>query len=492
MSKPEHKVIYNQDFYELFYELFTGEFPCNIEKPINPEHVDHMVDEVADGGADVFLVNPNSQKVNYPSKVWETYWDNEEFRGTRLGLSKVFGKVEELAQQCDYLEQALARCRQRGIVPGVSIRMNDMHGFGEWPKSPMFSRFYMEHPEWQLDGRHPARGYASRALNYAIPQVRDHYMSLIREIASEYDIEVLELDFSRFQAYFYRDNIQQHCATMTKFIAEVRSAVDATGQEIALMPRIAATPGGALGLGFDVQAWAQQGIIDGITVSEFLSTGWELPIAQFRSLVGPDVAVYAGTDAEAFTWEGLNQQQLALDAELLRGFAAGYLASGADGVNLFNFFIPRQKRQPQEPLFNVLAQMGDLESLRSKERRHAITSGFQIAEFDLPRQVPVELSPGQSRKFGMTLAGEGPGVQGSLLIIFDGTAHSDDLWLYLNDQPIGCAAQVVEGEQGTFQSQVATFDLPQGAVRDGTNEVIVRCENTTIRIVGLEVRFAAK
>jgi len=487
MSKPEHRVIYNEDDSILFYEV-SGR-----KERITPEHVDRMVDEVADGGADVLLVCPGAQKVNYPSKVWERYWDNEEFQGTRE-WSQYFGKQKELAQQCDYLERALARCRQRGIVPGVTIRMNDMHGFPQWPKSPMFSRFYMEHPEWQLDGRHPARGYASRGLNYAIPEVRDHYMALIREIASEYDIEVLELDFNRFPAYFYRDNIEQHCATMTEFIAEVRNTVDATGREITLLPRIAATPGGALGLGLDVQAWAQQGIIDGITPSQFLNTGWELPIDQFRRLVGPDVAVYAGTDAQAFIWDGLSRVDLALNRELLRGFAAGYLASGADGVNLFNFFTCRQPNQPQpqQPLFEVLAEMGNLESLRSQERRHAITSGFQMVESDLPRQVPVELSRGQSRKFCITLAAEGPEVQGSVLITFDGTAHSDDLWLYLNDQPIGCATQVVEGEQGKFRSQEAAFDLPHGVVRDGANEVIVRCENTTIRIVGLEVRFAEK
>ncbi len=488
MSKPEHRVIYNQDDSALF------QLVRDRKEPIRPEHVDEMVDEVADGGADVFLVCPNTQKVHYPSKVWETTWDNEEFRGSRLWV-RLFEKQKELAQQCDYLERALARCRQRGIVPGVSIRMNTVHGFPEWPKSPEFSRFYMEHPQWQLNGRYPARGYTSRGLNYAIPEVRDHYMSLIREIAGEYDIEMLELDFLRFPAYFYRDNIEQHCATMTEFIAEVRSTLDATGRDIALLARIAATPGGALGLGFDVQAWAQQGTIDGITVSEFHTTGWELPIDQFRSLVGPHVAVYAGGQSRAFTWKGLDPwHHLAANRELLRGFAAGYLASGADGVNLFNFFTCRQsyRPQPQEPPFEVLAEMGDLEGLRSKERRHAITSGFHLVESDLPRQVPVELSSGQSRKFGMTLAAEGPGVQGSLLIIFDGTAHSDDLWLYLNDQPIGCAAQVVEGEQGTFRSQVASFDLPQGVVLDGANELIVCCENTTIRIVGLEVRFAKK
>ena len=62
MPKPEFKVLYNEDDTAIFHATETS---------VKPEHVDTMVDEVADGGADVMLICPNSQTVNYPSKVWE-------------------------------------------------------------------------------------------------------------------------------------------------------------------------------------------------------------------------------------------------------------------------------------------------------------------------------------------------------------------------------------------------------------------------------------
>ena len=74
--------------------------------------------------------------------------------------------------------------------------------------------------------------------------------------------------------------------TMTGFIREVRKILDGTGRHIALIPRIAPSPGAARQLGFDVQAWAKEGLIDGITAANFISAAWEIEIEHFRSLVG--------------------------------------------------------------------------------------------------------------------------------------------------------------------------------------------------------------
>ncbi|HUW32032.1 MAG TPA: hypothetical protein VM223_10500 [Planctomycetota bacterium] len=61
MPRLPYRVVYNQDCTNLF---------VTVKDPLRPEHVDRMVDEVADGGADVLLVNPNAQRVNYPSRAW--------------------------------------------------------------------------------------------------------------------------------------------------------------------------------------------------------------------------------------------------------------------------------------------------------------------------------------------------------------------------------------------------------------------------------------
>ena len=104
--KPKFRVLFNQDCTNFFDR---GEH--------TKEAVQLMIDEVADGGADVFLVNPNAQLVNYPSKVWQTFWD-----GYKEGDRSFFGSIDDkgvarrehwvgqmakLAEECDYLATAL-------------------------------------------------------------------------------------------------------------------------------------------------------------------------------------------------------------------------------------------------------------------------------------------------------------------------------------------------------------------------------------------------
>ncbi len=188
------RVLYNQDCTNLF---------AITKEPLAPEHVDRMVDEVADGGADAMLINPNAQRTCYPSRAWQTFWD-----GYTPGNRAFFGPVkdEEMSGReawirqmkhlddsgCDYLERALARCRHKGITPGVTVRMNDMHD-APTPTTHMFSSFYIEHPELHLNNP-PSCGWSAAGLSYEHAEVREHYLKLIRELVMEYDVEILELD----------------------------------------------------------------------------------------------------------------------------------------------------------------------------------------------------------------------------------------------------------------------------------------------------------
>ena len=486
MTKPAYRVLYNQDGADLF--VITRE-------PITPAHVDTMVDEVADGGADVMLINPNFQLVDYPSKVWQTAWE-----GYTPGDMTFFGspedgslesrdhwvsQMERLSRQCDYLARALARCRERGITPGVSVRMNDMHD-APWPDSHLFSRFYREHPQYRLPDI-PVRGWASRSLDYEHAEVREHYLTLIGELVNDYDVEVVELDFLRFTAYFDREDLPRHRRTMTGFMGQVRELLDKTGRQIALMPRLATTPGMALELGFDVQAWAQAGLIEAVSLGTFLNTGWEMAVERYRDLVGEDVAVYASNDSAAARWDGLPYEGLPANRQLLRGFAAGYLAAGVDGVEMFNFFCAREWAEPAEPDFASMAEMRDLAGLRDKPRRHLLTAGVSQLEVDLPAQVPVVLESGHSRRFEMLLAAEASGQQAHCRVIFEGKASPDDLWLRVNETPVGHAVEIAPGPKAQRQSQLAVFALDSGVIQDGRNELVVRCEGQAVTVLGLDV-----
>ena len=496
MAKPNYRVIYNYDSGPIFFQ----------KEPVTPDHVDQMVDDVADGGADVLLVCANDQTACFPSRTWQRFWDGFEDGDMSFFVDvpekRIANRVHwikqtrRLAEQCDYLERSMARCRQRGLVPGISMRMNDMHGGGEGPKSHMRSRFYQDNPQFHIKCIDP-RGYAREALDYCHPEVRDHAMALIRELVEYYDHDVLELDFTRFAFYFDRFDIAEHCEIINGFLREVRDLIAASGRNIALIPRVASSLGAALQLGFDVQAWAREGLVDGITVSQFINTGWEMPLDQFRQLIGPDVALYAGTMAGACHWDGLPSERLATNPELLRGFTAGYHALGADGINLFNFFTPLLLKPPVRPCYAAMAELRDAEGLRAKSRRHLITGGGEVVECDLPGQVPVSIGTDKTRRFEMVLAAEAEGAEVTARVFFDGQSKPEDLWLRIGLHSVGHAVEVRKGPEGAEgkvhrectprKSRIAVFKVPPGIIQDGRNEFVLRSENVETTVLGLDV-----
>lgn len=486
--RKAYRVIYNQDGTNLF---------LTAPDPILPEHVDKMVDEVADGGADLMLINPNGQKTNYPSKAWETYWDADPSHYTRYSL-----RMKSLADAgCDYLARALARCKKRGIAPGVSLRMNDMHGSKEPDTDPQNSRFYREHPEYRLPG--PAGGRLG--LNYEHDAVRAHYLKLIEELTGRYDFDCLELDFLRFQAYFPRGGFAGHCAVMTEFIRRVRSLISNAGKEIDLLVRVASTPAAAYELGFDLAALGREQLVDGVIFSEMLNTGWEMPVDEFRALVGDEIALYAGADVSADRRPGLPIRYMPVNERLMRGFASAYLAAGADGLYFFNYFTLREKTHLLEPQFNLLGQVASCEKLRSQPKTFLITStGNSHWETDLPHQVPAALGKNYSREFAMLLAKEPEGAQMRLQVVFSGKADAGQIWLNFNNVPVG-PGRAVEKNSARDSARIlvtsskvsppppapdvqsAEFELPPSEARDGRNRLTLRNEGGEITVHGLEV-----
>ena len=487
MPKLTYRVLYNQDCTNLF---------AVTREPLEARHVEQMVDEVAGAGADVMLVNPNAQRVNYPSKVWQTFWDgfapdsraffgpvpDADVPGRRHWVSQ----MKRLADQgCDYLACALARCRKRGIAPGVTIRMNDVHDV-PWPGSNLFSRFYMAHPELRLSNP-PICNWAGAGLNYEHPAVREHYLGLIGEIVTGYDLEVLELDFLRFPCYFPRSEFERHCEIMTDFIREVRRLIDGSGKRIALIPRVAAVPAAARELGFDVGAWAGEGLVDGVTFGAFFTTAWTMPVDEYRRLVGDGVALYASTDYAADRRRHLPARNLPLDEQMLRGFAAGHLAAGADGVCLFNFFCAREGPQPTDPLFAAIRDLGSLEGLRQKPRLHTVTGLASQPEADGPVQTPVELASGRVQEFRILLAAGGSQVHVEVPFA-GGPAEAEQLWMCLNAAPLGCAKQIRPIPDAEQPAWAALFTAPPDAPVDGRNTILLRNEGAAITVLGLDVR----
>lgn len=507
--KPKHKVLFNAD----------DCWPIDqAPEPIKPEGVYRVVDNVADGGADVFLVCPNAHKVNYPSKVRETYWEElpEDYTklvvgdpniGDQKNIFNILVKMLQLSKQCDYLEMMLNRCREKGLVPGVSIRMNDMHDAQYAPNCWEFSKFYKEHPEYWIKDKN-GNNCAALGLDYEHYEVRQHYLDLIEEIVNGYDLEILELDFLRFTKYFDDSmDFEKHCQIMTDFIEAVSLLIRNTGKHIHLMPRVAATPAGAYELGFDVKTWADKKLIDGLSIGNFLTTGWEYPVDEYRQLVGSDIAIYVYADHSAAYMDGLVPPvYIHISREHQRGFASGSLAMGADGIGTFNWYWGDNYKMSAQDYHSGLGEMSSLEMMRPKARRHMLsTAGWgYVSKSDLPSQVPIILKAQSSRQFFMVLAAETPGSGVTAKVFFEGYAKLEELYLRVNDRPLGYAYEITDGPRNDWagkpypiekeprrKDRIAHFTVPNGIIKDGRNILVVRSERTEneITILGIEIKI---
>jgi hypothetical protein len=367
--------------------------------------------------------------------------------------------------------------------------MNDMHDV-PWPGSHLFSRFYLDNPQLRLSNP-PVCGWAATGLNYEHRAVRDYYLALIREVAA-YDIEVLELDFLRFHCYFPRGVSAAHCRIMNDFLRAVRRILAATGRTIELIPRLAATPASACELGFDVGAWARERLVDGVIAGAFLQVCWHTAIEEYRELLGDDLPLYVSTDYAAGRPEGLPAIPFPLRADLMRGFAAGTHAAGADGVCLFNFFCAREETPPREPLFAAIRDMSP-DRGRGAGRSYLLSTGRGTAETDGAPQLPAALPTNHPRAFWLWMAAEPDDVPVEVDVIFEDSSETtaDSLWLHLNQRPIGPARDVHDVNAPGKSLHGTRFTAPSATLRDGRNILILRSEMNPITLVALEVRVAA-
>jgi hypothetical protein len=482
MPRITYRVIYNQDASHLFSRTI---------EPITPAHVDEMVDEVAQGGAELMLINPNCQRVNYPSNVWQTFWDGiEPGTGQADNLALIMQKKRLADQGCNYLTRALERCRQAGMASGVSVRMNDTHGT-PWPDSDALSDFYTQHSEWRLPGNYMSDGpYAViQALDYRQPEVREHYLALIRELVSDYSFEVLELDFMRSPHFFPQDTADQYCDVMTGFVREVRQLLP---DGMSLLARVAVTPAAACDLGLDAAAWAREDLVDGIVVTAHFTTAWDMDLGAFRRLVGDDIALYPGVEFWGYCVDGL-QGVMGLDETLLRGFAAAQYAGGADGIYLFNFFVAQETGR--EPLFAALGQLGDPDGLRGKAKTYCLMAGSIDGLYtgDGPYQVPRLAPLGRPQAFDILIGAEPAGQQVDVEVVVEGNdagVLEEKARIHINEYSVGRAASIRPAVLAAAGKDLQTieFHASTDMLRPGSNRIVFRNDGGPLTVVQLLVR----
>jgi hypothetical protein len=397
----------------------------------------------------------------------------------------------------DMVKVFVERCREKGQVPFISLRLNDVHHAtyaGEKSRGlEGWSRFYTEHPEYRIGPN--MKNWNDGAHNWAIPEAREHKFAFIREICEQYDIDGFELDFMRFPVYFQLDKTtrQERCQIMTEFVSRVRKLLDRTakpGQHRWLCARVPVVLAAHDQLGINLPAMVQAGL-DMVNASAFFYTEQQNDLAEIRRMV-PEATVYL--EMTHCTTRGPSRgrgdtydYRRTTDNQFYTGAHLAY-ARGADGVSLFNFVYYREhgayteERGPfNEPPFHVLKQLGRPEWLAKQPQWYVLTEAWCIRHMaPKNRPIPHNFLAGQTHTINLDMAPTAKQTRSGVLRLMTENIAKGCKWtVKLNDvnlAPIDFVAKPIEHPYNAVlgtSEQYACFACPRSLAKNGNNKITI-------------------
>lgn len=523
MRLDQNRNLYTSDVLTLFLD-----FDLRGQERMTAKHIHQFVEKLALSGVDTFLVNPNFQRAWYPSKnvpaILEGYTrgDREYFRGHWFHPNDVYtADSDEYLDTCvrfynqfldlieegtDWLAEAAAACRKYGISPWLSFRMNDTHSIREL-NSPFNHPIYKDdrlllkqvwlNPE---DRRAWERGRSG--LNYEYPEVRDYMFAQIEDAFMNYDYDGMEMDWLRGPLCCERPASPEARDTMLRWVRKVRGLTAAKtrpdGKPCVLGMRVPANIAAVKDIGLDIAAMAKQDLLDYVAPSNFLQAAWDVPYDRLRAELGQEITLYGTIEGivnylpvyspslEATHYERLTS----MTPELLYGNAAGKLAMGADGVQVYNFFVPELIKTPgYHARYSALDQLHNLDRLRGKPKQYSFATNYRkyvTPPFERTEQLPALLEDGWRRDFRLSMCAEPEA--GDWQLVIQTILHQRPAGLLLGVSFNGAALTFdgTETDQLLFPSGPNTkhiqehaaynYNFPASLIRDGWNEVTVYAE----------------
>ncbi|HQE83170.1 MAG TPA: hypothetical protein PLM14_09225 [Candidatus Hydrogenedentes bacterium] len=456
-----------------------------------------FVDQYAGTKVSHLFLNPNAMRASYRSAVRDAIWDQGSQNAPEPGFGGPWAANAKLLDErgLDPYAVWIARSREKGISPWLSMRMNDVHDVSD-PKNFMHSTFWVQHPEyWRVPG---GSGWTDRALNYGVPAVREHNMAFIRELLERYDPDGLELDWMRFGYHFAPGEEAEGCKILTQFMRDVRTLTGEwskkRGHAIQLGARVPAHPDAAAGLGMDGITWAKEGLVDMLVPTPFwTSSDFDIPVELWRERMGDAAARVIIAPGLEFNVRGYpGGGAVANTLESCRGFAAASWHRGANQIYLFNFMdsgtIPVSTSD-----YRILLEQGLGPDVCARLPRRHIQAFHDTVPAGVSNgaRLPVNghaggtfnLYTGPAPKTGTTTFIAGLAQKdGTGTAVFDAT---------VNGQP--CAPIEDRPDPGQYPGVVRAvqFTCPLDALKDGYTEIHIqqRPEQPEQELIWAEIRI---
>ncbi len=388
------------------------------------------VDETVGVGIDVHMLQPGHTWVPWWKSEIYPYAEHAKWYKQRFGADITsYGKY--MLSGGDIVGEFVKRCRQKGVAPFISLRMNDRHyknyaditkeqiekglkdpkgvAVGKpYPPSYSTSKFYDENHQYRLNiydvppqGDMDTVDYlikyrnqirTNNIFNWAFEPVRDRKFGFIKEICENYDIDGLEMDFLRHKWLFNTKQTtkKQRVEIMTGFISRVRRLLDVTAQPGKyrwLSVRIPFRTNDYEDLGIDVKQWYDAGV-DIFNLGCDFVTEQQCDLSKIHKQV-PQAPLYLELSfnssryhpADKSKLHGRKSSDLFVLTKPQQFYTAAHLAycRGAKGVSMFNFHYYRKTGEREggtfvEPPFEIFNIMHNPELAATQPQWYFLTA----------------------------------------------------------------------------------------------------------------------
>ena len=444
------------------------------------EGLHQFVDQYAGTKVSHLFLCPNAMRASFDSTTRDAIWElGDQEMPTGAGKRWMDNARILHERGLDPYAVWIARCREKGISPWLSMRMNDVHDVPN-VKSFMHSTFWLEHPEyWRVPEN--SGGWTERALDYGVPAVREHAMSFVRELLERYDPDGLELDWMRFGWHFKPGEEAQGAEILTGFMREVRALTEEwsgkRGHPVKLGARVPTHPDAAKGLGMDGVRWAEEGLVDMLVPTPFWTTSdFDIPVELWRERLGDAakrIVLAPGLEhnLRAYPGGGTVPNNLAST----RGFAASAWYRGADQIYLFNYMdcdtVPVSASD-----YRVLIENGLGPELVASQPRRYIQTFRDTVPPGFPAGVVLPADAAQGAAFRLNI-GARP-TTGRVTFIAglaqrDGIAEAQ-FEATVNGEPCSSIADGENPSQYPGAARAVCFDCPLAALTDGCATLSIR------------------
>ncbi len=334
------KVFFNEDsshFWSTRYQAGNS---------IDEQSLRDFIRQYEDTDITDFVLNVNCAVSSSESQVFQTISDKyllKEENGVSVDYTDTWAKpLFELREQgIDPFAVWIETIRSCHMRPWISIRMNDIHNAHESKAHLLKSIYCEQYPERWICGERGAVGYFDKCLNYLRDDVQDYMLRYIDEQLSRYDVDGIELDFSREPFCFPAGYESQGRVAMLDFLRKVKELVSDIAckreKKIKIHMLCPANPITTFQFGLDVAQIAKYGYIDSVAAGPRWATiNLDVPLEMWRSLVGNQIEI--GAIQQLLVTGYPFSKDIMSDVDMAFGQAAAFAAKGADLIYLYNLF----------------------------------------------------------------------------------------------------------------------------------------------------------